>query len=68
MLARQAGAEVRIVDAGIATDVADERLHVAKVRAGTADMTRGPAMTRAEAETLIARGIVFARDACAAGA
>jgi nicotinate-nucleotide--dimethylbenzimidazole phosphoribosyltransferase len=68
VLARQAGAEVRIVDAGIATDVADKRLHVAKVRAGTADMTRGPAMTRSEAETLIGRGIVFASDACTGGA
>ncbi len=67
VLARQAGAEVRIVDAGIAGDIADDRLHLAKLRAGTADMARGPAMTVAEAETLIARGIVFARDACAAG-
>jgi nicotinate-nucleotide--dimethylbenzimidazole phosphoribosyltransferase len=67
VLARQAGAEVRIVDAGIASEIADPRLHVVKVRAGTADMTRGPAMTRTEAEALITRGIAFAGDCCEAG-
>ncbi len=99
VLAAQAGARVRIVDAGVRAggsgkreagsgikpdgrgkrearsgierlsgDVACDALHVAKVRDGTANMTRGAAMTRGEAETLIARGVVFAREECANGA
>jgi nicotinate-nucleotide--dimethylbenzimidazole phosphoribosyltransferase len=68
VLASQAGADVRIVDAGVLRDTGDERLHIAKVRQGTDSMTRGPAMTRSEAETLIARGIAFARDEVATGA
>jgi nicotinate-nucleotide--dimethylbenzimidazole phosphoribosyltransferase len=49
-------------------DIDDPRLYVAKVRAGSGDMTSGPAMTRAQAETLIARGIAFAQAECALGA
>ena len=61
VLAAHAGADVRIVDAGVRADFADPRLHVAKLRSGTDSMTRGPAMSRDEAETLVARGIDFAR-------
>jgi nicotinate-nucleotide--dimethylbenzimidazole phosphoribosyltransferase len=68
VLARHAGAAVRIVDAGVLGDIDDPRLHVAKPRAGTRNMTREPAMDRADAETLVARGIAFARDECARGA
>jgi nicotinate-nucleotide--dimethylbenzimidazole phosphoribosyltransferase len=67
VLASHAGAHVRVVDAGIRTDAADARLHVAKLRAGTPSMTRGPAMSRDEAETLVAGGIDFARAAIAEG-
>jgi len=68
VLAAAAGAEVLVVDAGVIGAGAGERVHVAKTRSGTDDFTRGPAMTRAEAATLVAAGIALARDQCAAGA
>ena len=66
-LARHAGADVRVVDAGVRRDHDNARLHVVKLRGGTDNMTIGPAMSRAEAETLVASGIEFARDVCASG-
>lgn len=68
VLAAHAGARVRVVDAGVARDTDDTRLHVAKLGAGTASIAHGPAMPHGEAVEMIARGIVFARDACGAGA
>ena len=68
VLAAQAGAEVRVVDAGVASDITHPRLHVAKVRRGAGDITHGPAMSREDAELLIARGIAFGREACEEGA
>ncbi|HXH83640.1 MAG TPA: nicotinate-nucleotide--dimethylbenzimidazole phosphoribosyltransferase [Candidatus Tectomicrobia bacterium] len=67
VLARQAGAHVRIVDAGVIEDVAGARVHAAWVRRGSGNMTREQAMARDDALTLVARGIVFAREVCAAG-
>jgi nicotinate-nucleotide--dimethylbenzimidazole phosphoribosyltransferase len=61
VLAAHASADVRIVDAGVLADIDDARLHIAKVRHGTAAMSRGPAMSRSEAEMLVARGIELAR-------
>jgi nicotinate-nucleotide--dimethylbenzimidazole phosphoribosyltransferase len=46
----------------VLVDIDDARLHVAKVRRGCDDISRGPAMPRAEAEMLVARGIAFARE------
>jgi nicotinate-nucleotide--dimethylbenzimidazole phosphoribosyltransferase len=68
VLAAHAGARVRVVDAGVASDVDDPRLHIAQTQRGAANITHGPAMSREEAETLIVRGIDFARDECASGA
>ena len=62
VLADHAGADVRIVDAGVRGDRLDPRLHVVKPRGGTDNMTKGPAMSRHEAVTLVASGIEFARD------
>ena len=56
-----------MVDAGVTSEITHPALHVAKLRAGTDDMTLGPAMSRHEAETLVARGIAFARGAVAEG-
>ncbi|MEX2247663.1 MAG: nicotinate-nucleotide--dimethylbenzimidazole phosphoribosyltransferase [Dehalococcoidia bacterium] len=67
VLARHAGAEVRVVDAGVRSDSHEPHVHVAKVRAGAGNIARGPAMSGDEAETLVARGIAFAGELCAAG-
>lgn len=68
VLAAGAGAAVRIVDAGVASDLEHPRLHVAKVRRGSGSIPRGAAITRDEAEALVARGIAFAQAEAQAGA
>ncbi|MER7633693.1 MULTISPECIES: nicotinate-nucleotide--dimethylbenzimidazole phosphoribosyltransferase [Streptomyces rochei group] len=66
--ASQVGAEVCVVDVGVATDLpATPGLLPRKIRAGTSDMTAGPAMTREEAKQAIEVGIETARDLVAAG-
>ncbi|WP_316755115.1 nicotinate-nucleotide--dimethylbenzimidazole phosphoribosyltransferase [Streptomyces herbicida] len=66
--ANQVGAEVCVVDVGVASDLpATPGLLPRKVRAGTSDMTTGPAMTREEAKAAIEVGIETARDLVAAG-
>ncbi|MDQ0603230.1 nicotinate-nucleotide--dimethylbenzimidazole phosphoribosyltransferase [Streptomyces canus] len=66
--AAQVGAEVCVVDVGVAADLpATPGLLPRKVRAGTSDMTTGPAMTREEAKRAIEVGIETARDLVAAG-
>ncbi|MFI6655599.1 nicotinate-nucleotide--dimethylbenzimidazole phosphoribosyltransferase [Streptomyces sp. NPDC050523] len=66
--AGQVGAEVCVVDVGVATDLpATPGLLPRKVRAGTSDMTTGPAMSREEAKQAIEVGIETARDLVAAG-
>ncbi|MFJ8004758.1 nicotinate-nucleotide--dimethylbenzimidazole phosphoribosyltransferase [Streptomyces fagopyri] len=66
--ANQVGAEVCVVDVGVASDLpATPGLLPRKVRAGTADMTTGPAMTREEVTAAIEVGIETARDLVAAG-
>ncbi|SDO68281.1 nicotinate-nucleotide-dimethylbenzimidazole phosphoribosyltransferase /cob(II)yrinic acid a,c-diamide reductase [Streptomyces sp. cf386] len=66
--AGQVGAEVCVVDVGVVTDLpATPGLLPRKVRAGTSDMTTGPAMTREEAKQAIEVGIETARDLVAAG-
>ncbi|TQL23599.1 nicotinate-nucleotide--dimethylbenzimidazole phosphoribosyltransferase [Streptomyces sp. SLBN-134] len=66
--AAQVGAEVCVVDVGVSSDLpATPGLLPRKVRAGTSDMTTGPAMTREEAKQAIEVGIETARDLVAAG-
>ncbi|MDQ0989862.1 nicotinate-nucleotide--dimethylbenzimidazole phosphoribosyltransferase [Streptomyces sp. V3I7] len=66
--AAQVGAEVCIVDVGVAAELpATPGLLPRKVRGGTSDMTTGPAMTREEAKQAIEVGIETARDLVAAG-
>ncbi|MEV5431353.1 nicotinate-nucleotide--dimethylbenzimidazole phosphoribosyltransferase [Streptomyces sp. NPDC052701] len=66
--ATQVGAEVCVVDVGVAADLpATPGLLPRKIRAGTSDMTAGPAMTREEARKAIEIGIETARDLVAAG-
>lgn len=57
-LARQAGARVVIVDAGVAAEIPPtEGLVNGKIARGTADMTQGPAMTPAQACAALELGI-----------
>ncbi len=64
----RAGAEVVVVDVGVASDLAVvPGLLPRKVRPGTADMTVEPAMTRAQAVAAIEVGITVAQDLVAGG-
>ncbi|MFD9498413.1 nicotinate-nucleotide--dimethylbenzimidazole phosphoribosyltransferase [Streptomyces sp. NPDC060035] len=66
--AAQVGAEVCVVDVGVASDLpATPGLLPRKVRPGTADFTTGPALTREEVLAAIEVGIETARDLVAAG-
>jgi nicotinate-nucleotide--dimethylbenzimidazole phosphoribosyltransferase len=67
-IAAQAGAEVCVVDVGVAADLpAAPGLLPRKIRPGTADMTAGPAMSAGEAQRAVEAGIETARDLVAAG-
>ncbi|MCW2495013.1 nicotinate-nucleotide--dimethylbenzimidazole phosphoribosyltransferase [Jatrophihabitans sp.] len=67
-VAAQAGAEVVVVDIGVAMQLDPvPGLLPRKVRLGTADMTVEPAMTREQARAAIEVGIELARDLVAAG-
>jgi nicotinate-nucleotide--dimethylbenzimidazole phosphoribosyltransferase len=66
--AAQAGAEVTVVDVGVAADLAPVAgLVPRKVGRGTSDFTSGPAMTREQAVAAVTVGIETARDLVAAG-
>jgi nicotinate-nucleotide--dimethylbenzimidazole phosphoribosyltransferase len=66
--AAQIGAEVVVVDVGVAADLPSvPGLLPRKIAAGTADLTQGQAMTRAQAVAAIEVGIEVARDLVAAG-
>lgn len=66
--ARAAGAKVRVVDAGVASDLpAHERLIDAKVRKGTRNAALEPALTPDEVQLALDRGAQIARDVAAEG-
>jgi nicotinate-nucleotide--dimethylbenzimidazole phosphoribosyltransferase len=66
--AAQAGAEVVVVDVGVASDLSQvPGLLPRKIARGTRDFTLGQAMSRDEAVTAIGAGIEVARDLVAAG-
>ena len=68
VLAAQAGADVVVVDIGVAADVKEDAVVWArKVRAGTDDLAVGPAMSRQEAATAVASGIRVAGELVSAG-
>lgn len=56
VLARQAGAEVTVVDMGCRTPAAHPGVLDRRIGPGTADFTRGPAMTREEAVRAVEAG------------
>jgi nicotinate-nucleotide--dimethylbenzimidazole phosphoribosyltransferase len=69
VLARQAGARVVVADFGVAHPVAaTPGLIVCPVAGGTANIARGPAMTREQAVEAIDKGARLAEAAIAAGA
>ncbi|MCC3655152.1 nicotinate-nucleotide--dimethylbenzimidazole phosphoribosyltransferase [Streptomyces sp. S07_1.15] len=66
--ARQIGAEVCVVDVGVAGDLpSTPGLLPRKIRAGTGDFTAGPALEREEVLRAVEVGIETARDLVAAG-
>lgn len=68
VLARHAGADIMILDAGIAADlVPHPLLRSAKVGKGTANIAAGPSMTRQQAIQCIETGIEAAREQIAEG-
>src|SRR5579871_3722648 len=63
------GVDIRVVDAGVAVDLPEHaKLVRAKVRKGTANAARGPAMTVGEAKAALAHGHRLATGAIDAGA
>jgi len=66
--AAQAGAEVTVVDVGVAADLDPvPGLLPRKIGRGTADFTAGPAMSRDQAVAALTVGVEVARDLVAAG-
>jgi len=71
VLSAQVGADVVVVDVGVAGEVprADtSRLIDRRIRPGTRDLTAGPAMTRAEVEEALEAGVGVAQRLIADGA
>ena len=69
VLARHAGAQIVILDAGVAADLKPHPLlRSVKIGKGTANMAVGPAMTRQQAVRCIEVGIDAAREQIAEGA
>ena len=69
VLARHAGAEILVLDAGVAADLAPHPLlRAAKIGKGTANMATGPAMSRQQAIQCLETGIDAAREQIAEGA
>ena len=67
--AKAVGVEIMVIDAGVAADLpAHPGLISAKIRAGTANAAREPAMTMDEASAALARGCELATDAIRSGA
>jgi nicotinate-nucleotide--dimethylbenzimidazole phosphoribosyltransferase len=69
VLARQAGARVIVVDMGVAANISDEsgKLISRKIGMGTANLAKGPAMTREQAQESIQSGIEVAQAEIAYG-
>lgn len=68
VLARQVGAEVCVVDVGVAEDLPETPgLLVRKTVRGSADLSVGPAMTARECAAAVEAGVDVARDLVAQG-
>lgn len=63
VLARHAGAEVLVVDMGVKAPLpASPAIRSVRVAPGTANIAKGPAMTRAQATTALEAGIAVANE------
>jgi nicotinate-nucleotide--dimethylbenzimidazole phosphoribosyltransferase len=62
LLAREAGASLLVVDAGVVRPLEDARIRALRFGAGTANAAEGPAMRRDQAEAAIAAGIGIAAE------
>ena len=67
VLARTAGADVRVFDVGMLAPLDLDGVRDARVRPGTDDFTAGPAMSEADAVAALEAGILAARQAVAEG-
>jgi len=67
IMAGKAHADVITVDMGMFRAVDTPGVLTRRIAPGTADMTQGPAMTRAQAEQAIAAGIALVKDCCEQG-
>jgi nicotinate-nucleotide--dimethylbenzimidazole phosphoribosyltransferase len=68
VLARQAGARIVVVDMGVAYPPQSRpEIRVHRIAAGTANFTRGPAMTRAQALDALATGATLADQLAQSG-
>lgn len=67
VLARAAGADLIVVDAGVREPVADAAVHDLRVGAGTDNAARGPAMSRSAAVEAVLRGARLAETLAADG-
>ena len=69
VMARRAGVDLVIVDAGMATPLPEHAdLRTVAAGRGTADMTQGPAMSREQAEQCVNAGVALALEAAGSGA
>jgi nicotinate-nucleotide--dimethylbenzimidazole phosphoribosyltransferase len=68
VLARQVGARVVVVDAGVVSDLPPhENLVADKIAPGTGDISQGPAMSRAQAAAALGLGLTLAERQVASG-
>ena len=67
VLARETGAQLVVVDAGVAAPVEHEAIRQLRLGAGTADATEGPAMTPDQALAGLRGGVEIAVELAAAG-
>ncbi len=68
VLARQAGAELVVVDAGVVEPFRDQAVRDLRLGPGTDNAAEGPAMSKEQASEAIRRGEALARELVAGGA
>jgi nicotinate-nucleotide--dimethylbenzimidazole phosphoribosyltransferase len=67
VLSKHSGADIKIVDIGVNGDISHPDILDRKIRKGTWNMSKGPAMTRDEAIKAVEVGIEIVRDLVAGG-